>query len=572
MMKARIRRLPRSLINRIAAGEIIERPASVVKELVENSLDAKSTRIKVEVAQGGMERIAVRDDGWGMVEEDLSLAVQPHATSKLASVDDLSAIETLGFRGEALASIASVSHMEIFSQTAGASSGQVLKLVGGEPRSSFSQAGTPGTYIEVKHLFFNTPVRKRQLQRPATEMAHITKCVRELALAHPEVSFQLSREGKEVLFTSGHATLDQTIVEVFGPDVMSELLPIGRPDGEFSGFIGSPNLARSRRDRQFFILNGRAIHHVGLQVVVERAFEGFLPTRRYPLIILQLRLPPQRVDVNVHPTKREVRIAQERELTGRLYHAVKRTLLGMSPPEWDLRCQSAGDAVGRCSEGRASTSRESQVRYQLSSIDGGDHGRDESGGHPLLSEQLVVLGQVDGTYVVARGPDGLYVIDQHAAHERVFYEKSLDALDDAEPARQVLTAPYAYEASPEEFEAWLEAGEILEKMGFEVEPFGDHTLLIRAVPALAGETLSPASLGDVLVRLGSESAGQDPHHAAAALAACKASVKAHDPLSDVEMRELLKALGTTNKPMTCPHGRPTVVVLKKDAIDRLFRR
>lgn len=565
----RIRVLPVQLRNRIAAGEVVERPASVVKELIENSLDAGAGRINVSVSGGGLASISVSDDGCGMGMKDLELAVEPHATSKLED-DDLNAIDTLGFRGEALASIASVSQVEMFSRPRDSEAGAAVKVHGGQKIGPVTRGGPPGTRVEVRNLFFNTPARKKHLRTQRTEMGRITAVVRELALAHPNTAFRLLREGEEILLTGGSGRLDQCLVELFGADVASEVMPFGEDDDVVRGFAGTPALGRSRRDRQYLLINGRSVSHPGVTAVLDRAYEGFLDRGRYPFVVVVVSLPPRRIDANVHPAKREVRIEDERELLGWIHELVRGALVGMPAPRWEMadgggRRPSEGFTAGSSGGGRIG---ESQLSY-LS----GTAGEGDAVGSSGLFNLLEPLGQVERTYVAARGPEGLYLVDQHAACERLYYERALEAARRGDAPSQGLAMPQTCELDPEEQEMWDRYSDQLLALGFDVESFGGDTVLVRGVPVYADEPPSSEVLREVLREVSEVGASVPADEAVAlATASCKAAVRAGDRLSITEIRHLFSELADLEEAGTCPHGRPTVVLISLGEIERMFHR
>ncbi len=565
----RIRILPVQLRNRIAAGEVVQRPASVVKELVENSLDAAARRITVSVSGGGLTSIIVSDDGSGMDMKDLEMAVEPHATSKLDHDDDLSAIGTLGFRGEALPSIASVSQVQIFSRPQESEAGASVTVHGGEKTGPVIKGGPQGTRVEVRNLFFNPPARKKHLRTVRTEMGRITGVVRELALAHTHVALRLLREGDEVLMTSGSGDLKQCLVELFGADVVSEMLPFGGADGVVRGFAATPALARSRRDRQYLLVNGRGVRHPGVTAVLDRAYEGFLDRGRYPFVVVVVSVSPRRIDANVHPAKREIRIEDERELLGWIHELVRAALVGMPGPRWET---ADGDRrpSGTLAPQHPAASRvgESQLRY-LS----GHAGEGDTGGPGIPFGLLEPLGQVEKTYIVARGPDGLYLVDQHAACERLYYERAREAARRGDAPSQGLAVPQACELEPDEQEMWDRYSQRLVGMGFDVQPFGAGTLIVRGVPAHLDAPPSSEVLREMLRAVSEVGASVSADEAVAlAAASCRAAVRAGDRLSVPEMKHLFAELGEMQGACTCPHGRPTVVLITLGEIERMFHR
>ncbi len=570
--RGKIQKLPQHLINRIAAGEIVERPASVVKELVENSLDAGASSVSISVSKGGLQSISVLDDGDGMNRQDLHLAVEPHATSKISTSEQLKAIDTLGFRGEALASIASVSDLEICARQPDARAGASLRVRGGEKQKIRPWGGPVGTRVRVRNLFFNAPVRRRQMKRASTEMSYIMDTVRGMALANPDVAFQLHHNDSESLFTSGSGELKQCVVEIFGAEAVSEMSEFGDPDGRVYGFAGSPALARSRRDRQYFILNDRIIEHDALRAVVQNCYRGFLEGRRYPFCIVVVEIPHHRVDVNVHPAKREVRIENVRELTGILHNEVRRVLMALPAPRWEA---ANADLVGskpptfNGDKKQAGLQKPQVAEGQISYLAGRDH--DDQGAVPF--GQLRPLGQIDRTYILAEGPDGLYIIDQHATCERLFYERALARLKDAAPASQKMVTPYVYTPAAEEIQLWRRYGDHLRQIGFEVEIDDSDNLVVKGVPAYTETPVSPTEVGTVLSALQDSRDNLPPgEKAAAAVASCHAALRAGDELSMQQMQQLLGEMADLCGPQTCPHGRPTAVVITNGQMARMFER
>ncbi len=569
----RIYILPEHLRNRIAAGEVVQRPASVVKELVENSLDAGAEEIRVAVTRGGLDEITVTDDGAGMTPEELAVAVQAHATSKISRTDDLEAIDSLGFRGEALASIASVSHLRIFSRTRESDLGAEIAVDGGEPGDPRPRGGPVGTRVQVRNLFFNTPARRKHMGAVRTEMSHVTETIRELALAHPGVSFHLHREGERVLFTSGAGDLHRCLVELFGAGAADELLCIGGGDDRIDGYVGTPVLSRARRDRQYFVVNGRIVQHPGMRAVLERAYSGFLERGRFPFAAISLRLPPGRVDVNIHPTKREIKILEGRSVLGSLHNRVREALLQMPPPQWKVADQGTGDVCASpdgASGPDPERAAESQVSYFPSGPDGGREDAEESGS---MYDRLRPMGQLDDTYIVASGPGGLYLVDQHAACERLYYEHGLAALREGISYSQRLAVPRTIELDGDQMQCWREFSSDMESMGYEAEEFGGGTLIVQAVPVFLDEAASPQLVAEVLEELGEVGATRSSAEMlATATASCKRALRAGDRLGESEMKYLFRQMSRLQQPNTCPHGRPTLIEISRAQIARMFSR
>jgi DNA mismatch repair protein MutL len=583
---------------RIAAGEVIERPASVVKELIENALDAHARQITVETRQGGASFLRVVDDGDGIPPDELRIAFERHATSKVRSEEELWRIATLGFRGEALPSIAAAADVELASRPPGALVAGRIVLRDGEVAHQGSAGAPPGTSITVQGLFRRQPARLKFLRSPASEGAQIATVVSQYALAYPEVRFTLRADGRALLQTPGNGDLRDAAAAVYGVDLAAELIPLeseGQGSIEVTGLVGSPAVSRANRNYVSLFANRRWIRHRSLTFAVIEAYQGMLPVGRFPVAIIEVRLPPDEVDVNVHPTKAEVRFRDERAVFAAVQRAVRRTLssrapaLGVEAGSWSL------DAGGSMFEARSSTLdvlrssepaaaltwREQPVPAPLAAprtaLDLRPLTHDPVVAPPLLPEALPLLrpvGQVGNTYVIAEGPEGMYLIDQHAAHERVLYERFLTEQRNGVREQQPLLQPAPLELTARQ-RALLEgfAGE-LEAAGLFVEPFGgDGAYLVRAVPpALAGGDASRA-VCELLDLLGREDAPRDePAHRVAASLACHAAVRAGKPLSDDEQRELLRQLEASEHARTCPHGRPTMVHVSADALAKQFRR
>ncbi|GAB6875684.1 DNA mismatch repair endonuclease MutL [Thermaerobacter litoralis] len=751
----KIRRLDPQVINQIAAGEVVERPASVVKELVENSLDAGARRIRVDVEQGGLRAVVVTDDGSGMDPDDALLAVERHATSKITRLDDLSRAGTLGFRGEALAAIAAVARLELITRPAAADGGFRLVVEGGAQRAAGPWPSPPGTRVAVRDLFFNTPARRKHLKGPAAEFARIVDVLTAHALARPDVRFELWHDGREILRTSGHGDRAAVVLECFGPDVAGALIPIAASGGDcqVEGFVGAPRIARASRAWQFFSINRRPVQVASLRFSLENAYRHLLPARRYPVAVVEVTVPGDQVDVNVHPAKLEVRLVRERAVAGLLYGAVQQALASRdllrpgslpgdergpagaagaapgstaapgglapgdgapqgetggaaprgetddrggaaslawlgpgapdageraSPGAWRQGPPGPGEAVGEGEVGwpgeggpggaaavpetgsaagpagpvperagvppawtRPGPFRPGAPRWvrgatwtaagassygqaaaaepplaagtppaaAVSPLHGGPAGAGPAGaakagaapgtaawieafrrdpglegpaGAELL-RRLQPLGQVAGTYLACAGPDGLYLVDQHAAHERVYFERFLaqGAADEGIPS-QGLAVPVVLDLPASERALLVEHAPAVARLGFQVEPFGPRSVVVRAVPAgLAGRP-APDLLTDLLSRLlteavrgegeGEGGAVLDTDRAARILAACKAAIKAGDRLHPQEMAQLLADLARCRQPYTCPHGRPTVIRLGVEELERRFGR
>ena len=558
-----IRVLPREVVERIAAGEVVERPASVVKELVENSLDAGARRIAVEVRGGGLELVRVSDDGCGVPAEELELAFARHATSKVSSSEDLQRIVTLGFRGEALPSIAAVADVEMASRPRGAEAGSWLRLEEGRPVARGQRGMAPGTVVSVWRLFARHPARRKFLRSPASEASLIAQVVSHYALAYPEVRFQLVVDGRQALSTPGSGSLRDAVAAVYGHQVASALLAVDweREGVGVEGLVSPPQLARASRTYQSFFVNRRWVQNRRLSFALEEAYQGLLPAGRHPLAVLGIHLPPEAVDVNVHPAKAEVRFQDEHAVLSAVARAAREALLAKAPvprapavsPPPSL---SPSDGV---SPAPALWAAEASPRPE--------DGHTPRRALPLLR----VVGQIANLYIVAEGPEGMYLIDQHAAHERVLYEEVLARRQGCGPISQGLLTPVAVELSPAQEALLQECRDALTANGFLLEQFGERGYLLRAVPAVLGDKEPAAALLAVLDRMAQDWPPEGIDRVAAAVA-CHAAVRAGKTLSQEEMQELVRRLEEAEVPHTCPHGRPTMLQIRADELAKGFGR
>ena len=580
--------LDEATIGKIAAGEVIERPASVVKELVENALDASARSIVVEIAAGGRECIRVRDDGAGISAADLPLAIERHATSKLRRFEDLANLRTFGFRGEALASIAAVSDLEIISRPPDAAHGVRLCSVFGRRTALEPVAAAPGTVVTVRDLFANVPARRSFLRQESTETAYIQRVVGACALAHPEVRFVLVVDGRTVLATDGSGSLENVLVGVFGAEAAAQMVPIQPADDlgdqagplrlEVHGCVGLPTLTRSNRLGMLFFVNRRWIESRPLGVAVEQAYHTLIMVGRYPVAVIHLELPPGSVDVNVHPTKREVRFSDERAVFNAVQAAVRRTLAQhvpaqsvpsvsfspLSPPAVQRRLVLADPT--RVSRPVIRVEAEEKLHTDASPTPSSS-----ASGERLLPV-LRVLGQLHGTYIIAEGPDGLYLIDQHAAHERVLLEQLMVQYERAAVDAQVLLEPLVVELTSAQLAVLEDYQEELRQLGFQLEPFGGSAVAIRAVPAVMHRRSPNTTLLAILDELASGGRGTSRLEALAISTACHSAIRAGQELTLAEMRELVRQLEECTAPRACGHGRPTMLHLSQQELERQFAR
>ena len=590
----RIRLLPDEVAHKIAAGEVIERPASVVKELVENSLDANASQITVEITAGGIEFIRVQDNGDGIPREDLELAFQPHATSKIQTADELFNLYTLGFRGEALPSIASVAQLQLFSRPQSQSHGYKVTLTQDGPQ--VEPVGTPpGTTVEVRNLFYNVPARFKFLKSPAAERRRVIEVVTNLALAHPYTAFRLVTDGKTVLSTQGSGKLLDAILVIQGRNIAHELLEINSEFqwGTVQGYAGSPRLGKGNRSGQVFILNGRVIQNTTIRAALEKAYQGMLPVRTYPFAVLVLDMNPKLVDCNVHPAKAEVRFANDQEIFRDVLYAVRSGVMdkNIAPAleknkqptqpklkpaiqaqlQWEPDTWAFVDELLReyrpqelTPTSAYSTVRAPDLQEEQSSIVSDSHDVRRF----LLSGRII--GQLHQTYILLEVPSGLWLLDQHIIHERILYERLQNAFRHQEIHVQEIL-PELLEFSPKEAALVEEYPETLRTLGLELERFGNNAYLLRAVPSLLSHT-TEGWKQDVLRIVEGLEKDQNWQEETAITLACKGAVKAGEFLDERAIRSLLKDLAQTENPFTCPHGRPIIVRLENNELLRRFGR
>lgn len=576
----RIALLDESTAIHIAAGEVVERPASVVKELVENALDAGADRISVETAGGGLERIIVVDNGCGMDRDDAVLCLQRHATSKVRTVNDLQAVTTLGFRGEALPSIAAVSRLNIRTRERDSVEGTEVIAEGGRILSVNSAGCPTGTAVRVEDLFFNTPARKKFMKSPSTEAAAITDLMGRLALSRPGVRFRLVHNRRTVLDTTGTGRLDEAVAAVFGLDQAREMVTVDyhRTGIRLTGLVGKPGLTRTNRRYQVFFVNGRCVRSFVFSAGLENAYAGVIPEGRFPVAVLSLELDPALIDVNVHPAKTEVRFEKGRELVSHVISAVRQAL-AVEPAG---RASGFGGALPgaafRAEEGvpPGIGHNRDRVRPVFFSTIGGEAG-------PPVSEErmgyeapqgLRALVQFPPVYILAEGPDGLYIVDQHAAHERIMYEDFLKVSSESPAAGQMLVTPEAVQLDARSAEVLRRYQDYLAAAGFVLEEFGFDGFLLRGAPAVIPRGAERDTLRDIIDRLGDQRpADQEAFvRTVAASLACHRAVRGGDRLTLPEMQRLLDRLLATGTPLSCPHGRPTAVRITRDELARRFLR
>ncbi len=562
--------LAAGVISRIAAGEVVERPASVVKELVENSLDAGASQISVEIKAGGLSLIRVVDNGSGIPDDQCEIAFQRHATSKIRQLEDLQSLQSLGFRGEALPSIAAVADVQMLTAQHGADSGTSLELAAGEIVSHQAQARAMGTTITVQNLFRQTPARLKFMKTNLAEGGRVGEVVSQYALGYPEVRFLLIIDGKTTLRTPGSGKLIDSVSAVYGADLARQMLEVESDnDPEQSdhqirvrGLTGSPGLSRSSREWITLFVNRRWISNRALSFAVEEAYHGLLMQGRHPVAVLNLTLPPALVDVNVHPSKTEIKFQDERAVFARLQRSVRAALVRSSPvpgiKETRTTYSFSPAPAGPTPAPPPTRSRESTLPFRT----------EDNPPTPLMALPVLrVIGQAAATYIVAEGPDALFIIDQHAAHERVQFEKLLRQREKPDRQQQGLLEPVTLEMDPREAATANSHLADLQGLGFEIESFGSQTLLVRSIPAmLSGSDWSSA------LRESLNSLSTDWKEALLETLACHSAIRAGQVLSQIEMQQLLRGLEQTGLPNSCPHGRPTIIRLPYSQMERDFGR
>ena len=590
-----IRLLPTEVASQIAAGEVIERPASVVKELLENALDARADFITITVEGAGQKLVEVADNGTGIPASELVLAVERHATSKLANSDDLFHITTLGFRGEALASVGSVARLTLTSRPRDAEVGARLTLEGGIMQN-MQPAGAPvGTVVRVEDLFYNVPACRKFLKHESTERRAIDELVTRYALAYPNVRFHLRQESRSSLQTSGKGERREVLAALYGVEVARQMLEVISEDEQLNvtGFISPPALTRSNRREISFFINGRPVQDISLMTALLKAYHTLLMVGRYPLGVLFLEMPTETVDVNVHPTKAEVRFREPDRIFAGVQRAVRQALLAHTPVqglEPQVRWSAYPEEKRAVAWGESSWMGGSEKSFEFGAPiqpatpddlqTDGQQGEEylHPAGLPVSKSPILrLVGQIANAFLVAEGPDGLYLIDQHAAHERVLFERMMAQRGDESLAgmpAQSLLQPVSISLPPASARLLSDQLPFLNRSGFVVEFFGSNTFLVRSIPALLTGS-DPADALRVLVEEFEEDETPLKKEVEARLVAriCKrAAVKAGRVLSSEEQKALLQDLESCQQPRTCPHGRPTMIHLSVDLLERQFGR
>ncbi len=614
--------LEEHVANQIAAGEVVERPASIVKELVENSIDAGSTRIEISVIDGGLSEITVSDNGSGMDPDDAVIAFERHATSKISNAADLENITTLGFRGEALPSIAAVSRLTLRTRTAGSISGTGLVIEGGNMLECYETGAPQGTQITVKDLFFNTPARKKHMRTPNVEAGHVSDVVNKFAMGYPGISFQLKSNGRIILKTTVNGSLRDSIASVYGTDMARNMLALEASKGitTLQGYIGKPSLSRASRSHQTVYINGRFVRNRIICEAVEKAYHGMLMNGRHPVFVIRITLNPSEVDVNVHPAKTEVRLLDRLDLPGFITEEVSRVLgsnrlipaavisrkspAGIKPetpfqaswepeyttpaadpgkiseiPELEYRAEAAASIPLTPAEPKTATEPETVLEPETAAepeaaVEPETAARDTVVDPEPVFPWLRPLGQINATFIAARGTDGMYLIDQHAAHERILYEKFMERPEEFTVSEQLLF-PVTLELTHQEVQVLNDNIVTLADLGFIVEHFGGDSFIIRAIPAATVKYGAKEIFLDLLDYFSHNRykiSGKALKEKLLITMACKSAIKANDRLGMPEMESLLEQLATTRNPYTCPHGRPTLIHFSGYDLEKMFKR
>ncbi|MEK9629540.1 MAG: DNA mismatch repair endonuclease MutL [Nitrospinota bacterium] len=602
--KPPIRVLSDDLANQIAAGEVVERPASVVKELVENSIDAEATLIRLEIEGGGKKKIRIMDNGLGMLPEECGIAFSRHATSKISEFSDLETIQSLGFRGEALPSIASVAKVRCTSARNEEQGGKLIVVEGGTLIEEKDFACPQGTTIEVAQLFYSTPARSKFLKGDSTEFSHITQVVTQQALAYPSIQFQLTHNGRDVIQTLPTDQIHYRIAELFGTDMAKSLVQVNSSSGDYQleGYVSNPVYTRSNRSAQYCFINGRFVRDKVILHATQQGYSHLLPKGQHPALFLYLKMDPKLLDVNVHPSKAEVRFAFQQDVHQFVSRSIREALeknlqtpiqeqkpvddipISVSPsykqeaPAWVKASENTVTfQQGNLSEALKNMTGSHGFEAQPSSIPQQVIGFDKPPipvSHLIYSE-FEPLGQLDNSFIIMQGKRGLLVVDQHVAHERILYERFREAAKEKRVEVQNLLFPETIGLSPAETEVLSPHIDRLKELGLELEPFGKNEFLLRSVPAILKNINSEKLLRDTLELLPKESDENilhDKYEDVLIMMSCRNAIKVNHPMNLDQIRKLISDLEQTSMPFTCPHGRPISLLFEMDDILKKFLR
>lgn len=628
--------------NKIAAGEVVERPSSVVKELVENSIDSKAKNITIEIVEGGQKRLKIIDDGQGIHPDDLEKAFMPHATSKINNIDDITKINTMGFRGEALASIASISNISLKSRIEGLAYGREISISGGMLNHIEDTGCNIGTTVEVKDIFFNVPARQKFLKSASRESAYISDIINRLAMANADISFKFFNNDKKSLTTYGTGKLIDALRCIYGKNICDNLIPIEKHSDIVSiyGYIGNSEISRGSRNNQSIFVNKRYIKNKTITAAVENAFKSFLTVNKFPFFVLFLDIFPEFIDVNVHPTKSEIKFSDERMMFKVTFDAVHEALRNSLKDSFTIDFQEDESSLDR--EKNKIKTETIQLPIDLTSFNNSNYKNEEYGNNksydsldsnyvyknkkdevfnnteskkefPYIQDDqyiskktidyqceiikevkdscsiekieplenktpkfpdLRIIGQFHSTYILAEAIDNLYLVDQHAAHEKILFEKYKKSIQNRDVISQFLITPVVIELTPEDYSYYIENSTVFTNTGFNIEIFGDNTISIREVPMILGKPDIKNLFMDILDNLKNMGSGEtwEVKYNSIATLACKSAVKAKDSLSDIEMKSLIEDLRFIDDPFTCPHGRPTIIKLTLNDLEKKFKR
>ncbi|MHC1721193.1 MAG: DNA mismatch repair endonuclease MutL [Clostridiaceae bacterium] len=573
--------LDQSTINKIAAGEVVERPFSVVKELVENSIDSNADNIIIEIEEGGEKLIKIIDNGTGILPEDLERAFLPHATSKINQIDDINRIQTMGFRGEALASIASVSKISMKSRAADFDIGKNITLDAGDIRKVEDIGTNIGTTVVVRELFFNMPARKKFLKSISREFSYISDIITRMALANPEISFKLIHNDKVTMNTFGTGNVVDVIRSVYGKSAAENIIKFEEHGDTASvyGFIGNAELAKGNRNCQSIFVNKRFIKNKMITAAVENAFKSFITVNKHPFFVLFINIYPEFIDVNVHPTKSEIKFMDEREIYRLVFHSVHTALRDSLRETFSLEMPGEGQEplTGPAYILSEEISKIAEIPVLRETVQIPLDLKSEITSFEARSQKIPdirIIGQFNKTYIIGEYGGELYLIDQHAAHEKILFERYTDEIRNHDVTVQLLLTPVVLELNNEEYQTYYDNAGLISSLGFKIEEFGQNTICIREVPLILGKPDIKGFFSEVIDNLHKFGSGDtaEVKYKAIASMACRFAVKARDSLSDIEMKNLIDELKFIDDPYTCPHGRPTIIKIGLTELEKRFKR
>lgn len=585
--------------DKIAAGEVVERPSSVVKELIENSLDAGARNITIEISEGGEKYIKVADDGCGILKEDIEKAFLPHATSKISSIEDIYSLNTMGFRGEALASIASVSNVILKSKTKDCTCGEEISISGSSINYIKDTGCNTGTIIEVKDLFYNVPARLKFLKSVQSESTNINSITEKLAIANPDVCFKYINNGKNIVTTYGNGNCTDVLRCVYSKNITENITQFEKHEDKASvyGYIGNAEISRGSRNSQSIFVNKRYIKNKLITAAVENAFKSFLTINKFPFFVVFIDIYPEYIDVNVHPQKAEIKFRDEREIFKLVFDAVHSALRDQYITSFDesspqnIIAESNNDTYARSTEKKpiqlpVDLKTEKDFKENISTD---DYSMKESVNNTNSTNSTIgidndkkvpkfpecnIIGQFNKTYILAESHDELYIIDQHAAHEKILFEMYMNSISSGKVVSQILLTPVVFEMSSEDYNCFTENSTVFESAGFTFDIFGDKTISVREVPLFLGKPDLKSLLFDMIDNLKNMGNGEtsEVKYDRIAKLACRSAVKANDTLTKDEMKSLIDQLRYINDPFTCPHGRPTIIKFSLNELEKKFKR